>query len=397
MNQKPLRILMVLHMPWNANLGGPQTQMNLADEFKKLGHIVEKFDYYDAFPEAKWLPSKLLRLFDLIFFDFSARAKSFIQKNAHRFDIIDAHQGNLPFSKKELGFNGLVVARSAGLYAFHQEFALREDKISKTHTDSNPIKCLLQKIYRIKKERDGNKYIPSLNMADAIIVLNEDEETYINEVLNLGEKCIALPNGLTNEKHKALSQFSQTSDLRLMNKQIVFIGSWSPGKGSRDWTKILQMVKRQVPEVSFLFLGTGTTPERVLNDLELSSFCDWVTIIPNYENEELPNLLSNSTIGVFPSHVEGFGIAVLEKLSSGLPTVAYDIPGPRVMLRHIDNSLLIPLGNTQQMSNKIVELLNLDRVRYSELSARCVEAAQLFCWSDISKKTLNFYQQQMEH
>jgi hypothetical protein len=47
----PLQILMILHMPWNRNLGGSHVQLELAEEFRKLGHKVEKFDLYDAFPE----------------------------------------------------------------------------------------------------------------------------------------------------------------------------------------------------------------------------------------------------------------------------------------------------------------------------------------------------------
>lgn len=109
-------------MPWDANLGGPKPQMELAKEFSRQGHIVEKFDYYDAFPEIKSLPPKLLWLYRLFMPSFSQRAKEYIQKHANFFDIIDAQQGNLPFSKEELKFNGTLIVRSVGLYAFHQQF-----------------------------------------------------------------------------------------------------------------------------------------------------------------------------------------------------------------------------------------------------------------------------------
>jgi hypothetical protein len=43
-----------------------------------------------------------------------------------RFDIVDAHQGDLPYSKQALNFKGLLVTRSVGLYTFYEEFARQE-------------------------------------------------------------------------------------------------------------------------------------------------------------------------------------------------------------------------------------------------------------------------------
>jgi hypothetical protein len=80
----PLQILMILHMPWNRNLGGSHVQLELAEEFRKLGHKVEKFDLYDAFPEAKSSP----RLGELFRPSFSVKAKFFVQANSHRFNVI---------------------------------------------------------------------------------------------------------------------------------------------------------------------------------------------------------------------------------------------------------------------------------------------------------------------
>jgi hypothetical protein len=75
---RPLNILMVLHMPWNRNLGGARVQLELAEEFQALGHNVEKFDYYDAFSSS---PVHLF-LFDLIRPPFAQKAKHFVKANA---------------------------------------------------------------------------------------------------------------------------------------------------------------------------------------------------------------------------------------------------------------------------------------------------------------------------
>jgi len=378
---------MVLHMPWTRNLGGPRVQLELAEEFRAMGHIVDKFDYYDAFP--KVYSSQLAQFFRP---GFSEKAKTFVQENAHRFDIIDAHQGNLPFSKEELGFEGLLVTRSAGLYVFYDEFKKQE----KSKQPPQKIKTRLKNWLRSWKHRkEDYLFSRSFKTCDSILVPNNDELTYIRDVMKLGEKCRFIPHGISQERQMAFVQAVQPAKVRLAHKQIAFVGSWGTRKGSQDWAKIIQRVKTQVPEASFLFLGTGLDTQKVLGDLNISD-CDWIQVVPKYNSKELPRLLSQATIGAFPSYIEGFGLAVLEKLACGLPTVAYDVPGPREMLQYLDQSLLTPSGDIQKFSQRLIDLLNLDSNNYAQLSQKCIQVIDHFSGSKIARDTLDSYYQYLE-
>lgn len=381
MNRK-LKILMVLHMPWNPNLGGSRVQLELADEFRAMGHEVEKFDYGDAFPK---INSSLLKKITKPHFAF--KAKEFVQNNAHRFDIIDAHQGNLPFSKQELGIKGLLVARSVGLYAFYEEFA----KLEKIKWPPKRKRTRLRNWLQSWQFRRENTYcFRSFQTCDIINVPNRDELAYVRDVMGLGDKCFAFPFGLSQQRQQALAKAIQPATVRLASKQVVFIGTWSPRKGARDWAEIMMRTKADVPEVRFLFLGTGFSAEAVRRDLNLPAY-DWVEIVPHFEGEDLPKLLSKATVGAFPSYIEGFGFAVLEKLACGLPTVVYDVPGPREMLHYLDRVFTIPPGDTEQFSDQLVKLLTLDEMSYSQISQKCVEVGQNFSWDTIAKETMNAY------
>jgi len=373
---------MLLHAPWNRNLGASRVQLEVAEELQAMGHEVEKFDFFDAFPPGKTpLIEKINRP------SFSEKAKAFVQANAHRFDIIDAHQGNLPFSKEELGIKGLLVARSVGLYAFYEEFTIQEKKKWPPRRKRTRIRNWLLS-WQSKKEYP--KYIQSLQTCDIINVPNQDELAYVRDVMGLGEKCFAFPFGLSQQRQEALAKAIQPAAVRLASGQVVFIGTWSPRKGARDWAEIMMRTKAEVPEVRFLFLGTGFSVEAVLADLNLPAY-DWIEIIPQFDSEELPKLLSKATVGAFPSYIEGFGFAVLEKLACGLPTVAYDVPGPREMLRYLDNSFMLPAGNIEQFSHRLVQLLKLEETSYDQLSRHCVEVAKNFYWDQIAKDTLDVY------
>uniref|UniRef100_A0ACD5GPZ0 Uncharacterized protein n=1 Tax=Desertifilum tharense IPPAS B-1220 TaxID=1781255 RepID=A0ACD5GPZ0_9CYAN len=179
---KPLKILMILHMPWNRNLGGARVQLELAEEFQLLGHQVEKFDILDAFPH-----SKFSRLTSLTRPSFATKARAYVEANAHRFDIIDAHQGNLPFSKGKLGFEGLLVARSVGLYAFCEEFASFEKTKWAIKPQGNPISRFLRN-WRNKQE--SPYYLKSLEACDLINLPNFDELKYVKEQWGLEKNLL---------------------------------------------------------------------------------------------------------------------------------------------------------------------------------------------------------------
>jgi len=386
MNQ-PLRILMVLHVPWTRNLGGSRVQLELADEFRKMGHRVEKFDIHDAFPN-----HKSSRLSELTRPSFSSKVKEFVLANGDRFDIIDAHQGNLPFSKKELNFQGLLVARSVGLYAFCEEYFKLEQVKWPQKKKGNPITNFLRSW---KKKKEYPYYLSSLKTCDLINLPNGDELNYVRDILGLGYKSVFFPFGLSEQRQNALFQATQLGRMRLRNKQVAFIGYWTPRKGAKDWAEIIMRTKAQVPDARFLFLGTGLSAKEVLQDLNMPAY-DWIEIISSYESDMLPQLLSGATIGAFPSYMEGFGFAVLEKLACGLPTIAYDVPGPRDMLQPLDPSLMISVGDIEKFTAKLIELLQLDEKGYNQLSQRCHKVASTFSWSKIAKDHLEVYSQYLQ-
>ncbi len=110
--QKPLKILMIQHMPWTRNLGAPRVQYEIAEELREMGHVVDKFDLRDAFPQTNRVSSFFEQSF------FPRKAAEFVRCHGHKYDVIDAHQANLPFSKSHLRFRGLLCARSCGLGHF---------------------------------------------------------------------------------------------------------------------------------------------------------------------------------------------------------------------------------------------------------------------------------------
>src|SRR6185312_5586439 len=80
--QKPLRILAIVNLPWDPRLGAARVYVDLAEQWKKAGHIVGKFCLTDAFP--KPTDSRGLRALRQVL--FPRRAVRFVQEHATEFD-----------------------------------------------------------------------------------------------------------------------------------------------------------------------------------------------------------------------------------------------------------------------------------------------------------------------
>ena len=385
---KPLRILAIVNLAWDPRFGAARVWIEMAEEWSKAGHVVEKFCLTDAFPVAASSPAKAaLRLMM-----FPLRAMKFVRRHRERFDVIDALVGTLPFTKRSLRFEGLLVARSVGLYRLYEKF---ERAAAKRWPPSSRGRLPGRMFYSFFNERARAASEASVRNCDLLNLPNSDELLCVREEMKSTKAAVVLPYGLAPARRQALRAAAAPAEIRWRKKKISFIGMWSPRKGAKDWREIIQRVRSSVPDVSFLFLGTMTANENVMADLD-PAMAGWVEIIPQFEPDQLPQLLSDCGVGAFPSYVEGFGLAVVEQLAAGIPTVAYAAPGPRDILRDSLPELLVPTGNVARFSETIIEIFTKDLGAYQALADRSAETAARFSWPEIAQATVDEYRARLE-
>jgi glycosyltransferase involved in cell wall biosynthesis len=88
-------------------------------------------------------------------------------------------------------------------------------------------------------------------------------------------------------------------------------------------------------------------------------------------------------------------MAVVEQLAAGLPTVAYDAPGPRDILRGDLAHLLVPPGDVHRFAEALSDLLASNFERYQQLSRQSREAAAKFSWPEIARDTAAEYRKHL--
>jgi glycosyltransferase involved in cell wall biosynthesis len=364
---------MVSPVPLRADLGAGRVQLELAEELRALGHVVETFDLHDAFPRG--VPRRRLSQAP-----FAERARMYLRRHADRFDVVDALQGALPFDKQELCFNGLLVARSVGLYVFYDDFRRYAAERWPHLVPGTRVGQVLRRRLDALSAEDCRR---SLSVADLALFLTDQEVDWAVEEFGRSDRWQALPNGLTDAHRVGLTQARGEASRRLDRAEVSFVGTWSLRKGSADWPELMRAIADRVPRARFLLLGTHESLPALGGGR--------VRVVPSFRPDELPQLLAGSAAGLLPTYAEGWGIGVLEQLAAGIPTVAYDVSGPRAMLGALDDGLLVPCGAVRAAADRVAGLLALQPAEYSALSDRCVCVATQFSWASIARRTADLY------
>jgi glycosyltransferase involved in cell wall biosynthesis len=385
-SNQPLRILVVVNLPWDPRLGATRVWLELGEQWRAMGHLVERFTLSEAFPD----PSKSNAQHALRQMLFPRKAAAFVRRNASRFDVVDALIGTLPFSKRQLGFRGLVVARSVGLYRLYERFRKTAERRWPQPRGSRAGQ-LLYGFMRRRAWRDSER---SVRGADLINVPNLAEQECLRAEVNSQMQVLVQPYGLELQRAEELRGAAKTPARRLEAKTISFVGMWSPRKGAHDWATIIAGVREEFPDARFKFLGTMADEAKVRADLGwvAATNCEFVR---DYQPEELPALLANCTAGAFPSYVEGFGLAVIEQLAAGLPVVAYDTAGPADILKSELPELLVAAGDVESFSAGLRRVLRMNAEEYGKLSARSLATAARFSWPVIARDTIEAYRRRL--
>lgn len=143
---------------------------------------------------------------------------------------------------------------------------------------------------------------------------------------------------------------------------IVAAGRLSAEKGHRQLLAALPGVISRHPEVRCWVAGEGPLEGSLrgqIRDLGLDGKAELVGYQAN-----VPGLLRQADLVVFPSLREGFGNALLEGLAAGRPVVASDLPVVRHdVLRDGPGAWLVPAGNTEALGHAIATLAADERLR----------------------------------
>ena len=142
-----------------------------------------------------------------------------------------------------------------------------------------------------------------------------------------------------------------------------------------------------------LIVGSGDLKESYEKAVAEKGLASRVSFAGNVSDDDLPRYYRAADMHLFPStkRAEAFGIVAAEAAASGIPTIASDLPGVRIVVRDGDTGLLVPPENIEELSNAIALLLEQSDLRERfGLSAR-QHAMQSFDWEPLIDKLVETY------
>lgn len=110
-------------------------------------------------------------------------------------------------------------------------------------------------------------------------------------------------------------------------------------------------------------------------------------------DEELKFLYNEATLFIFLSIYEGFGIPILEAMSSKTPIIASN----RTVIPEIvgDGGIIVDPDNIDEVKDKIIKILNSKKLQ-KNLIRRGLKNLERFDWLNLAQKTLEIYNEVYE-
>lgn len=162
---------------------------------------------------------------------------------------------------------------------------------------------------------------------------------------------------------------------------VLFAGRFTEEKGVWDMLELA----RRAPQATVTMIGDGPLRAELLDRARAERLENLHA--PGYVSEEEKwRILRSATLFAAPSREEGWGIAVGEALTAGLPVVAYDLAA----YAHLgDLPLTVPRGDVRAFSEGVGGLL-ADPVRLERERERVREgAARLPTWDAILTREID--------
>jgi len=155
-----------------------------------------------------------------------------------------------------------------------------------------------------------------------------------------------------------------------------------PRKGAGDGVEALALLRKRLPAVQIRICGT-VRPERLPS---------WIRFDFHPRDADLRRLYSTSTVFLYPSRYEGFGLPPLESMACACPVVTTDVGAVSEFAADRCNALVVPPRDVCGMADRLEELLLNPELR-NGLSKRGLETAERYAL----KRVAPFFAEVLRH
>ena len=208
--------------------------------------------------------------------------------------------------------------------------------------DTNFIKQLFAKLWMFS-------LVKQLKRLDRFVVLTEEDMLAWPELQNVS----VIPDPLS---------FVPTAQSSLSVKRVIAVGRYVYQKGFDLLLQAWAKIERQCPDWMLVVYGDGDRApyEQMMRNLGI----DTSRCLLNGPTTDIQREYVNSSLFVFTSRFEGFGMVLVEAMACGLPVVSFACPcGPKDIVRDGEDGFLVENGNIDELVQQLMKLMVDHRLR----------------------------------
>lgn len=254
----------------------------------------------------------------------------------NKFDLIHAHSSKPGFFARLASFGTKIpTIYEPASFAFHE----------------NSPK--FQALFYAVLERFAAKYL-----TDRIVLVCNGERRLARQYsVGTDEQFITIYTGID------IAEFSPLIDRSVVRKDlgidldVKLIGTvarLSEQKAPSDFIYAAALVHESEPDIHFLWVGDGpleSESRELVQTLGLQDHFHFAGF-----RSDIPNVLSSFDCFVLSSHWEGFSLAVLEAMATGLPIVATRVTGADEAIVDGQNGFLVEIGDINGIAAAIKKI-----------------------------------------
>ncbi len=168
--------------------------------------------------------------------------------------------------------------------------------------------------------------------------------------------------------------------------QICYVGRLKKYKSIDHLILAFRKVKEKIRNVKLYIVGTGDYEIKLKRLVENLKLHDDVIFTGYVSEEEKIKILQESWISVYPSFIEGWGIVNIESNALSTPVISSNVMGLKDSVKDNFSGLLYEYGNIEELSEKILFLLNNKKI-LKNFEKNSVEWAKNFTWEKTGRES----------
>ncbi len=249
-------------------------------------------------------------------------------------------------------------------------------------------------------QRFGNMYRrfvvpPIAHKSKRVVTVSEFEKKNIQDVLYLGDKLRVIYNGVGTHFKKIIDTEvlkRAREQYHLPERFMLFLGNTDPKKNTANVLKAFALYKQKNDDNLYLVMPDydETALQTLLQDTVKPDVRSHIIMTGYVPNEDLPAIINQSVLMLYPSLRESFGIPILEGMACGVPVITSNCSSMPEIAG--DAALLVEPTDPQAILHAIERIIS-NPVLASSLSARGIVRAEQFSWDLMAQSYINLYKE----